>query len=175
MPDAVPDVGRVDRRVTEIESRVRRCAGLHGMYAAAGLLVGLFLPVAQVRFNAGDTPEPYTALGLFFTLNADYEVDHPSLVVIAAAVLTITTLTAIGAFLTAAKGQDRTAATVALAASALLVPVLLAANGVIGITDVESGSQDDPLQGWTSGTWVLLIGALACCWIGAFLRDQFDR
>ncbi len=144
------------------------------MYAAVGLLVGLFLPVAQVRYNEADVPERYTVLGLVFGLNSDYEVDHPTLVVIAGAGLTLTALAAIVAFLAAAARQDRTAATVALVASILLPLVLLLASYIFGITDIDSGSSDDPLEGWAVGCWVLLLGSLAGCWIAAFLRDQFD-
>jgi len=153
---------------------VRRAAGLHGLYAAIGLLVGLVLPVAQVRFNQDETPERYSAIGLLFRLNSDYEVDHPTLVVIAAAGLTLTTLVAVFAFLVAARGQDRTAATVALTASVLLPAVVVLANFVFGVTDIDSGSTDDPLEGWAVGCWVLLISSLAGCWIAAVLRNLFD-
>lgn len=174
MPDPIAETAQIGRRINELEFQARRSAGMHGLYAAAGLLVALLLPVAQVEFNQDDMPERYTAFGLLVMLNADYEVDHPTLVVIAAAALVITTLTAIVAFLLAAGRQNRTAATVALASSALLMPVLLLANTIFSLTDIESGSNDDPLTGWASGCWVLLLSALACCWIGAFLRDQLD-
>ncbi len=168
------DPARIERRLAELGSRVDDSAGLHGLYAAAALLVGLLLPVAQVQFNRDDVPERYTALGLAFSLNGEYEVDHPTWIVIAALLLTTTAVTAIVAFLLAAGRQDRTAATVALTSSALLPVVLMVANTVISLTDIESGSDDDPLTGWTVGCWVLLLASLAGCWIGRFLRDQFD-
>ncbi len=59
------DPARIERRLAELGSRVDDSAGLHGLYAAAAaLLVGLLLPVAQVQFNRDDVPERYTALGL---------------------------------------------------------------------------------------------------------------
>lgn len=174
MADAVPDLGRVNRRLIELELQARRAAGLHGLYAATGLLVGLLLPAAEVRFNQADLPERYSVIGLVFSLNSDYEVDHPTLIRIAAAVLALTALVAIVAFLVAARAQDRTAATVALTASALLPVVLLMANFVFEVIDIESGSNDDPLEGWGPACWVLLLGGLVSCWIGALLRNQFD-
>lgn len=86
-----------------------------------------------------------------------------------------TTLTAVLAFLIAARRQDRTAALVALTASAALLPVLLLANFVFGVTDADTGSDDDPLEAWTVGFWVLVLGALAGCWIASFLREQLER
>lgn len=175
MPDPTAESGRIERQLNALEYQVRRSSALHGLYAAVGLLVGLLLPVAQVQFNQDDVPERYTLLGLVFALNSDYEVDHPTLVVLAAAGITVTTLIAIGAFLIAAGRQDRTAATVALAASPLLLPLLLLANYIFGVTDVDIGATPDPLEGWAAGCWVLLFGALASCWIATFLREQLDR
>lgn len=163
------------REIDELGSQVRRSAGLHALYAAAGLLVGLLLPVAQVRINQDELlPERYTALGLVFGLHSDYEVDHSTLVVLAGLAVALTALTAIVAFLVAAAKQNRPAATVALAACALLVPVLVLAGFVFGVTDIESGSNDDPLEGWAVGCWVLLGASLAGSWIATFLRDLFD-
>lgn len=136
--------------------------------------MGLFLPLAQVMFNQEDAPERYTALGLVFQLNSDYENDHATLVVIAGGAVAITALTASVAFLIAAGQQNRTAASVALGASVLLLPVLVLASFVFGITDIDSGSEDDPLEGWRVGCWVLLVAGLAGSWIAAFLRDQLD-
>ncbi len=174
MSDVGPDFGRVNRHLDQLELRVRRASGLHGLYAAIGLVVGLVLPAAQVRFNQADLPERYSVIGLLFWLNSDYEVDHSILVRVAAAAITLLSLIAIAAFLVAAGRQDRTAATIALTASALLLVSVILANFVFGITDIESGSTDDPLEGWAVACWVLLVSSLVGCWIAAALRAQFD-
>ena len=175
MPDAASDSRAMNRRVDELGDQLRRSTALHGLYAAVGLLVGLALPLAEIRFNQDEVPERNTALGLVFPLNSDYDVEHSTLVVISAGTLTITTLTAMVASLVAALRQDRKAATVALSACALLPIFLIMANVVFGVTDIDSGSDDDPLEGWSIGCWVLLPVGLAGCWIAAYLRDQFDR
>jgi len=61
MPEPVSEYRQVARDVSQLEDRGRRSAGLHGLYAAVGLLVGLLLPIAQVRYNQDETPERYTA------------------------------------------------------------------------------------------------------------------
>lgn len=175
MPEPDSDARVLNRKIDALESQGRRAAGLHGLYAATGLLIGLVLPVAQVRFNNDDTPETYTALGLVFSVNADYELDHPTWLVIAGLGLAVTVLTGLIAFLVAASRHDRTAATVALTASATLLPVLLLTQLMFTFIEIESGSEDDPLEGWLSGSWVLFLAGVAGCWIGAFLRDHFDR
>ena len=126
---------------------------------------------APAWLNSPTEPSPILTV---FSLNGEYEVDHPTGVVIAALLLATTAVTAIVAFLLAAGRQDRTAATVALTSSALLPVVLMVANTVFSLTDIESGSDDDPLTGWAVGCWVLLLASLAGCWIARFLRDQFD-
>jgi len=108
-------------------------------------------------------------------VNDDYELDHPTWVVVGGLLIALTALTALFAFLIAAGGLNRTAATVARAASAALVAVLLPTHFVFGLVDIESGSRDDDLEVWMSGSWVLLLGSLSCCWIANFLREQFDR
>ena len=116
MPDAASDSRAMNRRVDELGDQLRRSTALHGLYAAVGLLVGLALPLAEIRFNQDEVPERYTALCLVFSLNSDHDVEHSTLFVISAGTLTITTLTAMVASLVAALRQDLKAATVALSA-----------------------------------------------------------
>lgn len=174
MPDPAQDSRRLDRRFDSLEYSQQRSAAVHGLYAAIVLLVGLFLPLAELTYN-GDPPDRYTPFGLIFSIAGEYELDHPTWVLIAALLVVGTTLTAVLAFLIAARRQDRTAALVALTASAALLPVLLLANFVFGVTDADTGSDDDPLAAWTVGFWVLVLGALAGCWIASFLREQLER
>lgn len=169
------ELRRLDRRVSELEGRTRRSAGLHGLYAAVGLLVGLGLPLAQVSPGGDEVPDRYSAPGLAFSILGEHELDHPVHVVMVGLAVAITTLSAAVAFIVAAWVGERAAATVALVASGLLPAVLIVANGVFGVTEVDTGSSDDTLQGWTVGFWVLLLAGFAGCWIGTFLRDQLDR
>jgi len=183
MPESAGPARPAERRLDDVEDGVRRSTGLHGLYAAAGLLIGLFLPFAQILSGAEEVEERYTAFGLIFSLPGEQLLDTPSLSVIAGLVIVSTAVTAIGGFLVAARTLDRLAATVALVASAGLTLGVLVCTFLVSLISFlrpsefeDSGfSVSDPLETWTSGSWVLLLGGLAGCWIAASMRDQFDR
>ncbi|CAN5438738.1 hypothetical protein BH24ACT9_BH24ACT9_09290 [soil metagenome] len=134
MSDPGGDLRAISRSITALGDAVRRAAALHGLYAAVGLLVALFLPLAQVQFNSDDVPDRLTAFGLIFSAS-EYELDHSVLVPIAGVVLAGTVMTAVVAFLVAARRQDRMAATVALTASVILLPAVVVANTLFAFTE----------------------------------------
>lgn len=151
MTDATRDSGLVERRISYLETGARRSACLHGLYAAAILLIGLFLPIAQVRIE-DDVPVQFSSFGLIFSV-ATYEFDHPTELVIAMAFVLITALTAAVALFVAASRQNAFSAKAGLVASAILMPIVFVANVVFGygFIDIRRGSESDPLTGWTAG------------------------
>lgn len=178
MTEAPPETGVSNRRISGVEADLRRVASLHGVYAAALVLVGLFLPLVRLEFNI-DVTFDYATWDLV-TFTSTNEVDRPVVLVIVSMLLVVTALAAGGAFLVTAARQNRVAATVALLASLILILVVFIANFVLSHIDVlvssseTSGDNFEAFQVWGVGAWVLLLGGFAGSWIGYVLRNQLE-
>lgn len=170
--DDAATIRALARRVDELAEAV---LWQQALPPVAVLLVGLFLPWADLITDDDEPAERLTLVGLLGT-RADHEWDHPTwlysltLLVLAAVVVTMVTAVATAIW------HSRIAAAVGIGAGWLvpLLSMLLAA--VLSVTDFADGSSDvdEPLGAAAPGWWCLTIGAAAAAILLAHTRASTE-